>query len=135
MSFGDLSWGTYSFPEAAPKATWHVQIRHGRGLQLPLALGDAHLAIHSAMSRPLCPSSRPEVTKGGWAGVVRLLHVVWFGGSETPAHAWIVRALHGAIRGRQGSRGVSEGCGLWRREPSSTSCCDTRALGAIFSPC
>lgn len=38
-------------------------------------------------SRPLCPSSRPEVTK---AGVVRLLHAVWFGGSETPAHAWTV---------------------------------------------
>jgi hypothetical protein len=65
MSIGDLSWGTYSFPEPAPKATWHVQIRPRRGLQLPLALGDAHSAIHSAMSRPLCPSSRPEVTKAG----------------------------------------------------------------------
>jgi hypothetical protein len=55
-------------------------------------LADAHLAIHSAMEQTAIPFLSPRMTKAGYAGVVRLLHAVWFGGSETPAHAWTVHA-------------------------------------------
>jgi hypothetical protein len=65
------------------------------GCSWPSYLGSAHfahLAIHSAMEQTAIPFLSPRMTKAGYAGVVRLLHVVWFGGSETPAHAWTVHA-------------------------------------------
>jgi hypothetical protein len=57
------------------------------GLHLLSYLGNLHEAIHNAVDQTAMPSSIPKASS---ARVVRLLHAVWFGGSETTAHAWTV---------------------------------------------
>ena len=79
MIFGDLSCATYSFSEAAPRATWHVQIRHRRGLQLPSYLGNAHSAIHSAIEQTAMPflQAQSEQDRVGRGGEVAACGMVW----------------------------------------------------------
>ena len=52
------------------------------GCSWPSSLGNAHSAIHNAVEQTAIPFLSPRMTKAGRAGVVKLLHVVWFDGSE-----------------------------------------------------
>jgi hypothetical protein len=106
------------------------------------SLGNAHSAIHNAVEQTAIPFLSPRMTKAGRAGVVRLLHVVWFGGSETPAHAWTVRSrgkdavvVGVRVRGTHQTRA----CGAVSRHQHQATADDLLALlnaviaGAVFS--
>ena len=106
------------------------------------SLGNAHSAIHNAVEQTAMPFLSPRMTKAGRAGVVRLLHVVWFGGSETPAHAWTVRSrgkdvvvVGVRVRGTHQTRV----CGAVSRHQHQATTDDLLALlnaviaGAVFS--
>lgn len=62
------------------------------GCSWPSSLGRCPFSDPQRHEQTAMPFLSPRRTKAGYAGVVRLLHVVWFGGSETPAHAWTVHA-------------------------------------------
>ena len=94
------------------------------------------------MEQTAMPFLSPRRTKAGRAGVVRLLHVVWFGGSETPAHAWTVRSrgkdavvVGVRVRGTHQTRA----CGAVSRHQHQATTDDLLALlnaviaGAVFS--